>query len=541
MNPNYMRNISPQQMQNDLNMMNPKMNKNPSNMISGMSDSEIQDYLSQIGMSGVNPSKFRSMCQNMSNMNDSEFNSMGNISQDDIKNSNYNYSNNKSGIIQIITNMKEEGNNLFRIGKYKKAIEKYYDTIEEINIANDKENYKTELDNIEKICRLNIANCKLKTGDYDGVINECSIVLEKNKCFKGYYRMGIALMKKNQYDKAFRYLDNANKIGKASEKKAVEPYLKECKEKLEEIKKKQREEGLKKENEENQKQKEEQKNNNEPDKQEKKENDNRFNTLRNIIRKEKIKNIIKNAKENGEDDDIKVEESDKVKGFNNKKKYNIKIYSDSSNCCHPNNNSNNLNNKDYQNPNFSQNYMNKTKDQINNISDEQLNLMVKQMKNMDNQTLKSMMADQGMALSDQQIEMMKISMTPETLKMMRNQNFQKFNIKNINSKLNKNHNSQVQKNNNNTNLPNLANMDIQQMMDFMKKNPELFKMLSPQLSNIMGGGDTPPEIMMESMEKIFRIFNFLEQIINFLFSWRGACFIILIIAIIYALIKKINQ
>ena len=540
MNPNFMGNISHQQIQNNLRMMNPEMNKSTSNMISGMSDSELQDYLSQIGMSGVNPSKFRSMCQNMSNMNDSQFNSMENMSQDNIKKVNYNNYNNKSGIVQFITNMKEEGNSLFRNGKYKKAIEKYYDTIEKICIVNDKEKYKAELDNIENICRLNIANCKLKTGDYDGVINECSIVLESSKCFKGYYRMGLALMKKNIFDKAYRYLDNANEIGTASEKKAVEPYLKECKEKLEEIKKKQREERLKKENEENQKQKEEQKNNSEPDKQEKKENNNRFNTLRNIIKKEKIKNIIKNAKENGEDDDIKVEDGNKVKGFNNNKKYNIKIYSESCNSCHPNNNSNNLNNIDNQNPNLSHNNLNKAKDQVNNMSDEQLNLLVKQMKSMDNRTLKSMMAAQGMALSDQQIEMMKISMTPETLKMMRNQNFQKFNIKNINSKYNNNQTSHIQ-NNSSTNMPNLANMDIQQMMDFMKKNPELFKMLSPQLSNIMGGGDTPPEIMMESMEKIFRIFNFLEQIINFLLSWKGACFIILIIAIIYALFKKINQ
>ena len=54
------------------------------------------------------------------------------------------------------------------------------------------------MDNIERICRLNIAACKLKTGDNDGVINECSIVLETNKCFKAYYRMGLALMKKKK-------------------------------------------------------------------------------------------------------------------------------------------------------------------------------------------------------------------------------------------------------------------------------------------------------------------------------------------------------
>jgi tetratricopeptide (TPR) repeat protein len=223
-----MENISPQQMQNNLSMMNPEMNKNTSNMISGMSDSEIQDYLSQIGMPGVNPSKFRSMCQNMSNMNDSQFNSMEDLAQDNIKNTNYNYYNNKSGIVQFITNMKEEGNKLFRSGKYKKAIEKYYETIKKIKAANDKEKYKPELDNIERICRLNIANCRLKTGDYDGVIDECSIVLESSKCFKGYYRMGLALMKKNKFDKAYRYLDNANEIGTASEKKTVQPYLKEC-------------------------------------------------------------------------------------------------------------------------------------------------------------------------------------------------------------------------------------------------------------------------------------------------------------------------
>ena len=50
--------------------------------------------------------------------------------------------------------------------------------------------------------------------------------------------MGLALFHKKKYDKAFRYLDNANAIGTPSEKSAVEPHLKECKEKLEEIKKK---------------------------------------------------------------------------------------------------------------------------------------------------------------------------------------------------------------------------------------------------------------------------------------------------------------
>jgi len=510
-------------------MTNPENMKTDSSTISGMNDSQIQEYLSQMGLSGVNPSKFRIMCQNMTNMSDSKFNSKKNISQNNIQNTNYSYKsdnhfNNKNGIIQHITNMKEEGNNLFRNGKYEEAIKKYYETIQEI-AANDEEKYKTELDNIERICRLNIANCKLKTGDYEGVINECSIVLESKKCFKGYYRMGLALMKKNKYDQAFRYFENAYSIGTASEKKCIEPYLKECKERFEEIKKKQRVERLQKENEEN----EEQKNNSDPEKREKKENKIKFNPLRKIFMKEKIrnKNNKEKEKEKGEEDDIKFEDGANVKNSNNNKKYNINIYPASCNCSQSNNNSNNINNIDNQNQN-----LNQSKEQINNMSDEQLNLLVNQMKNMDNRTLKKLMAAQGIALSDQQIEMMKISMTPETLKKMKNPNFQPPNMNNI--KFNKS-------NNQNTKMPNLANMDIQQMMEFMKKNPELFKILSPQLSNVMEGGDTDPGIMMESIENIFWIFNFLEQIINFLFSWRGVCFIILIIAIIYAIIKKINQ
>ena len=242
-----MGNMSPQQMQNNLNMMNPEMMKNASNMMAGMSDSQIQMYLAQMGMTGIDPSMFRSMCQNMSNMSDSQFNSMKNMAQTNFQNmsnnnNNANNSNNDNKytgtIVQKVTKIKEDGNNLFRTSKYEEAIKKYYEAIEEIKTTIDRDKYKNELDDIERTCRLNIANCKLKTKDYDGVINECSIVLENKKCFKGYYRMGLALMNKNKYDKAYRYLDNANAIGTASEKQAVEPHLKQCKEKLDEIKKK---------------------------------------------------------------------------------------------------------------------------------------------------------------------------------------------------------------------------------------------------------------------------------------------------------------
>ena len=207
-------------------------------------------------------------------------------------------------------------------------------------------------------------------------------------------------------------------------------------------------------------------------------------------------------------------------------------------------------------PHLNQDYINQARNQINNMSDEQLNLMTQQMKAMDNQTLKNMMAAQGMNISDQQIEMMKQSLSPEVFKMMKDPNFNPPNMgnpfnNNINNNNNNNSNNITNNNNisnniNNTNqsgnmppqMPNFANMDFQQMMDFIKKNPELLKMISPQLSQMMGGRNIDPEVMMKSMEKIMWIFSIPGRIKRFMLSWRGVCFIIFIIAIFYGLFRR---
>ena len=597
---NFMNNMSQEQMRANLNMMNPEMMKNASSMLAGMSDSQIQMYLTQMGMPGMDPKMFRSMCQNMSNMSDSQFNSMKNMAQSNLNNMNNNNNNNnvynnssntninsnnnlKGTIVEQVTKMKEEGNNLFRDKKYEEAIKKYYETIEEIKTSMDKEKYKNELNDIERSCRLNISACKLKTKDYDGVINECSIVLETNKCFKAYHRMGLALFHKQKYDKAFRYLDNANAIGNQNEKKVIEPDLRECKEKLDEMKKKEREERLKKEKErEREKEKEKKKEANnikneineikeekkEKDKttvkeininnenrneikneiktdenkersenkinnEEKYENkDDKLNNLRSVIEKEKEKN--KKVKE--EEDDIKIEDTKEPTYSNNNINNNIN-YNNINNFNY-NNNFNNINNS----PKFSQEYINEARNQMNNMTDEQLREMIENMKRMDNQTMKNLMAAQGMNLSDQQINMMKNSLSPELLRMVQNQNFQNPNM-NANGNINSNNinntiNTTSNSNNPQQQMPNLGNMDFSQMMEFIKKNPELLKMVSPQLSQMMGGKNVDPELMMKSMENILWIFSIPSRIKKFMLSWRGVCLIIFIIAIFYGIFKR---
>ena len=87
-------------------------------------------------------------------------------------------------------------------------------------------------------------------------------------------------------------------------------------------------------------------------------------------------------------------------------------------------------------------------------------------------------------------------------------------------------------------MPNLGNMDFTQMMEFIKKNPEILKMVSPQLSKMMGGKDIDPEIMMKSMENIMWIFSIPGRIKRFMLSWRGICLIVFIIAIFYGIFKR---
>ena len=174
--------------------------------------------------------------------------------------------------------------------------------------------------------------------------------------------------------------------------------------------------------------------------------------------------------------------------------------------------------------------------------------MIQNLKNMDNQTLKNLMAAQGMNLSDEQIEMMKNSLSPELLRMVQNQNFQnppmnQNNNNNINDNTNNNINTNNITNNNTQNPPmpnlgNLGNMDFTQMMEFIKKNPQILKMVSPQLSKMMGGKDIDPEIMMKSMENIMWIFSIPGRIKRFMLSWRGICLIVFIIAIFYGIFKR---
>ena len=175
------------------------------------------------------------------------------------------------------------------------------------------------------------------------------------------------------------------------------------------------------------------------------------------------------------------------------------------------------------------------------MSDDQLNSMAQMMKNVDNNTLKSMLLAQGMDVSDEQINMMKMSMTPEMLKVMRDSD---FNF----SKTPKTTNEPQQSSSSNTgckssppqmpDFSQLSKMNISQMMEFIQKNPELLKRLAPQLGQMFGGKEGNNEAMVKAMQNIIWLFSLPSKIKKFFFSLKGLCFIIFVASVFYGLFIK---
>jgi len=140
--------------------------------------------------------------------------------------------------LQRLDDIKSEGNDMFRKGLYSVACDKYNEVLNEISYLSEKEikQYKDQLDELEMLCRLNIANVKLKNNDFEYVIRECSKVLKKNdKNFKAHYRCGVGYYKTGNYIKASLHFNKAREINKNEEKNqsiiiltVVDEYLKEC-------------------------------------------------------------------------------------------------------------------------------------------------------------------------------------------------------------------------------------------------------------------------------------------------------------------------
>lgn len=201
-------------------------------------------------------------------------------------------------------------------------------------------------------------------------------------------------------------------------------------------------------------------------------------------------------------------------------------------------------------------------------NENELDGMASMFKNMDNATIKSMMQMQGMSMSDDQINMMKTSINPQIMKMAASNNppptFLNNNPNNITTSTpsqnipisqqtqenNLNNEQEVISNNNQKpsmfpsgSFPDMANMDMGSMMDFMQKNPQIMNMMGPQMSKMFGGngnetGNMDPNLMMNAMQTIIWVITIPSRIKQFFSSLRGRLLILFIIILIIAYLYK---
>ena len=213
-------NMSPEQMEAARKMMNPQTLAQMSTLINSMSDEQLSNLMRMNGMGNMSPSLFRSMYQNMAHMGGANYTPPP-------QNTN---TERKGTLLENLNAIKEQGNNFFRAKNYREAYLKYSEVLKEMVSASDmaKKAFKDKLEDLEKTTRLNIAACHLKLGEYNETIEQCETVLEKNKCFKAYYRMGVAYKEKKKYKLSKKYLLKA--LDLATEKEKVD-----CNKTLEEV------------------------------------------------------------------------------------------------------------------------------------------------------------------------------------------------------------------------------------------------------------------------------------------------------------------
>ena len=160
------------------------------------------------------------------------------------------------------------------------------------------------------------------------------------------------------------------------------------------------------------------------------------------------------------------------------------------------------------------------------------------LRSMDNATIKSMMAMQGMNLSDEQIEMMKHvdpSMLNNVKKSRMNMNQNNMNVNfstNGTAVINSTPPTMTQPTPNA--FPNLNNMDFNSMLKMIQDNPQLMNMMGPQMANMFGGSGANQQAIMNSMQSILWLLSLPQKIKSFFSSTRGMLFISFIIILIIA-------
>jgi len=217
-----------------LNNMNVDQMKMASDMLSGMSDEQLRGYAKMMGMPNMDPQMLRNNAGMMKNMNESQFSQMKDTAKNfkpgqfggagpsafptanttntsTTSSTPTNQATTSTSRYAHIEKLKNKGNDLFKKGSYSEAATAYFEAIIEIEEirSSKRNNQDDELDTLEVSCRLNYANVKAKENEFDVVLTQSKAVLKVKENGKAYFRLGQALYHYKKYEEALKNLETA--------------------------------------------------------------------------------------------------------------------------------------------------------------------------------------------------------------------------------------------------------------------------------------------------------------------------------------------
>jgi len=142
--------------------------------------------------------------------------------------------------IKVATKVKDEGNGLFKEGKFEQAIQKYNKTLDYFKNTWGLEPEETKsVDSIKLASFLNLASCQLKTKDNSNAILNCCKALDiDTNNVKALFRRGQGYLRNSEFTKAKSDLMEAAKLDPNN--KEIRQELDLLKKKLEEYKNKEK-------------------------------------------------------------------------------------------------------------------------------------------------------------------------------------------------------------------------------------------------------------------------------------------------------------
>eukprot|EP01114_Cavostelium_apophysatum_P010368 TRINITY_DN2400_c0_g1_i1.p2 TRINITY_DN2400_c0_g1~~TRINITY_DN2400_c0_g1_i1.p2 ORF type:complete len:692 (-),score=192.97 TRINITY_DN2400_c0_g1_i1:2965-5040(-) len=128
--------------------------------------------------------------------------------------------------VSYANEIRSRANELFREGKYEKAVRTYDVAIRKLNFTSTSEEINSKKNHAKILCLLNTAACSLKLKNYDRVVEDCSIILDKESDnLKALYRRGCAYFKRGDLVEARADLQKAAQL--APEDESIEKVLRQ--------------------------------------------------------------------------------------------------------------------------------------------------------------------------------------------------------------------------------------------------------------------------------------------------------------------------